>query len=96
MPQRKENVEREARTKDIVEHVYNAGSSAFSAMRGFMPKLPANSRAMREFRMAQKELLLAAKAFIDNQIDFIDHLESISRSSGKKEQIRKVQVRQKK
>lgn len=96
MPQRKESEVQEAKTKDVVEHAYNAGVSVFSAMRAMMPKVPANSRMMKEFRNAQKELLLAARSFIDTQILFLENLEKVSRGGQKKEEIKRVNVKQRK
>ncbi len=96
MPQRKESAVSEVRSKEIVEHAYNAGVSTLMAMRAFVPKLPANSRAMKEFRNAQRELLLTARAIIDSQLGFLEHVEKITKGGEKKEELKKVQVKQKK
>ncbi len=96
MPQRKESAENELRTKEVVEHAYNAGVSALMAMRSMLPKPATNSRAMNEFRNAQREFLLTARAIIDSQLGFLEHVEKVSRAGEKKEEPRKVQVRQKK
>lgn len=96
MPQRRESAESEGRTKEVVEHAYNAGVSALMAMRAILPKLPANSRAMNEFRNAQREFLLTARALIDSQLGFLEHVEKVTRAGERKEEPKKVQVRQRK
>ncbi len=69
--------------------------STMKAMRALMPRIPADAAVMREFRNAQRELLLTARAFIDNQLSFLEHIDNVS--SGKtKEEIKRVQVREKK
>lgn len=95
MPQRKENDGNEAKPKDIFEHAYNAGMSTLSAFRAMVPKVPANSKAYRDFRNAQRELLLAMRSVIDNQINFLEHLDKISKHGSKGETIKKVQVKEK-
>lgn len=95
MPQRKGNESSQAKPKDIVEHAYNAGISMLSAMRAFMPRVPANSKAVREFRNAQKEMLLTLRSLIDNQISFLEHVDVISKGGEKKETLKKVQVKEK-
>jgi hypothetical protein len=96
MPQRKENaVSSEVTTKEIVEHAYNAGASALMAFRTLAPKVPVNSRAMREFRNVQKELLLTARSIIDSQISFLERMEQVSGAVQKKEKLKKVPVKQK-
>ena len=95
MPQRKENDGNEAKPKDIFEHTYNAGMSALSAFRAMVPKVPVDSKAYRDFRNAQKELLLAMRSVIDNQINFLEHVDKISKRGSKGESIKKVQVKEK-
>jgi hypothetical protein len=86
----------EEKAKEMIEHFYNAGKGSIAAFRAMVPSVQPGARAIKEFKNAQKEMLLAARSFIDGQIAFIDSLEfDYSRSRGKRN-IRKVDVREKK
>ena len=93
MQERKENELLEEKTKELIEHAYRAGIGTLSALISVLPAPPTNSRALREFRNAQKEMLLTARSFIDAQIAFIDRFDAASGSRSDKKQIKKVEVR---
>jgi hypothetical protein len=96
MQERKENELLEERTKELIEHAYRAGIGTLSAFRSMLPAPPTNSRALREFRNAQKEMLLTARSFIDAQIAFIDRFDASSGNSGGKKPIKKVEIKERK
>lgn len=95
MPERKESDLLEEKTKELIEHAYRAGIGTLSALRSVLPAPPTNSRALREFRNAQKEMLLTARSFIDAQIAFIDIFDAASGNRSGKKQIKKIEVRDK-
>ena len=96
MQERKENELLEERTKELIEHAYRAGMGTLSAFRSILPAPPANSRALREFRNAQKEMLLTARSFIDAQIAFIDRFDTASGNGDDRKPIKKVEIRERK
>ena len=95
MQERKENDLLEEKTKELIEHAFRAGIGTLSAFRSLLPAPPTNSRALREFRNAQKEMLLTARSFIDAQIAFMDRFDAASGNRSGKKQIKKIEVRDK-
>ncbi|MBX8631173.1 MAG: hypothetical protein KIY12_04725 [Thermoplasmata archaeon] len=96
MQEERKSDQQEERVKEVIEHLYNAGFSSLSAVRAIMPSLPPGSRALKELKKAQKEMLLAARAFIDGQIDFLDKMDIVPAKSQEGRKIRKVEIRERK
>ena len=96
MEEEKKSEVYEEKAKEMIEHFYNAGKGSIAAFRAMVPSVPPGSKAIKEFKRAQREMLLAARSFIDGQIAFIDSLEfDFSKSKGKRI-LRKVDVKEKK
>ncbi len=96
MQEGKEDDTVEEKTKELLEHAYRASMGTLSAFRAMLPEPPSNSKALNEFRNAQREALLAARSFIDAQIAFLDRFDGTRNRGSGRTKVKKVEVRGKK